>query len=87
MGGSMGADLAVGAQFLGALPSFLRTRITPPEARLALRERLEHRPARFLTTIRRGVFEHRSSCELFRLAGCTYGDLERLCAWWASSTP
>ena len=52
------ADLVVGARFLGALPSFLRPRITPPEARRALRHRLEHRQARFLTTMRRAAFDH-----------------------------
>jgi hypothetical protein len=80
MEGSVLADLVVGARFLGALPSFLRTRVTPPEARRALRHRLEHREARFLATVRRAVFEHRGSPyrELFRLAGCEYGDVERL---------
>jgi hypothetical protein len=74
------ADLAVGVRFLGALPAFLRTSVTPQQARLVLRHRLEHRQTRFLAMVRQAVYEHPGSPyrELLRLAGCTYGDLERL---------
>lgn len=73
-------DLVVGARFLRALPSFLRTRTTPEQARAVLRERLDHREARFLTLLRRAVYDHPGSPyrELLRLAGCALGDLERL---------
>lgn len=76
------ADLAIGARFLAALPSFLRSPVTPEEARDALRYRLEHREARFLALLRRAVYEHDGSPyrALLRLAGCTLGDLERLVA-------
>jgi hypothetical protein len=74
------SDLAVGARFLEALPSFLRTQITPEQARLVLRHRLEHRQARFLAVMKQAVYEHAGSPyrELLRLAGCTYGDLDQL---------
>jgi hypothetical protein len=73
-------DLLIGARFLKALPSFLRRPVTSAEARAALRDRLAHREARFLTLARRAVYEHDGSPyrELLRLAGCTLGDLERL---------
>jgi hypothetical protein len=73
-------DLVVGTRFLAALPRFLRTPLTPEHARTVLRERLEHREARFLALLRRAVYEHDASPyrELLRLAGCTIGDLERL---------
>jgi hypothetical protein len=73
-------DLAAGARFLGALPSFLRTQVTLEQGRAILRSRLEHREARFLTLMRQAVYEHVGSPyrELLRLAGCAYGDLQRL---------
>ena len=75
-------DILVGARFLRALPSFLRTPVTLEQARAALRHRFAHREARFLALVRRAVYEHDGSPyrELLRLAGCTFGDLEHLVA-------
>lgn len=67
-------------RFLGALPPFLRTRITPEQSRLLLRRRLEQRETRFLALVKHAVYEHAASPyrELLRLAGCAYGDLAQL---------
>ncbi len=73
-------DLIVTARFLARLPAFLRTPIPIPEARAILRRRLAQREADFLTLLRRAVYAHPASPyrRLLRLAGCEYGDLERL---------
>ena len=73
-------DVAVGARFLWSLPGFLRRPVTLDEARATLRRRLERREADFLGLARRAVYEHAASPyrALLRLAGCEYGDLERL---------
>ncbi|MDR7543786.1 MAG: hypothetical protein QN120_06025 [Armatimonadota bacterium] len=72
----------MGARLLLALPGHLRTSMTPQQAREILRRRFARREADFLTLIRQAVFDHPSSPyhRLMRLAGCEYGDLERLVA-------
>ncbi len=74
------ADIAMGARFIGRLPSFLRHPLTIEHARATLRRRLERREADFLTIARRAIYEHPGSPyrTLLNLAGCEYGDLERL---------
>jgi hypothetical protein len=74
------ADLIIGARFLRRLPSFLRHPIGPEDARAILRRRLERRETGFLALVRRAIYEHAGSPyrELLHLAGCEYGDLERM---------
>jgi len=74
------ADVTIGARFLWRLPSFLRHPLSLEEARATLRHRLERREADFLTITRRAIYEHPGSPyrTLLNLAGCEYGDLERL---------
>jgi len=74
------ADIAMGVRFVSRLPSFLRHPLTLKEAWQVLRERLERREADFLVIVRRAVYEHPGSPyrDLLKLAGCEYGDLERL---------
>lgn len=73
-------DVAIGARFLWRLPFFLRHPLSLEEARAILRQRLEQREADFLTLARRAIYEHPGSPyrQLLSLAGCEYGDLERL---------
>jgi hypothetical protein len=73
-------DLILGARLLSRLPRWLRQPVTLSEARTTLAERLRDRDATFLTNVRRGVFDRPRSpyARLFVLAGCEYGDLERL---------
>jgi hypothetical protein len=73
-------EVAVGARLLWSLPGFLRNRVTLEEARATLQHRLEHREADFLALAQEAIFDYRASPyrELLRLAGCEYGDLERL---------
>ena len=73
-------DVLGGARFLWSLPGFLRRPIGPEQARGILRHRLERREPDFLALIRRLVYEHRPSPyrQLLAIAGCQYGDLERL---------
>jgi len=51
-------------------------------ARAILQHRLDRRAADFLTLVRRTVYEHDASPyrQLLRLAGCEFGDLEKLVA-------
>ena len=73
-------DIAVGARLLWSLPGFLRRPISPEEALATVRRRLERREADFLDLVRRTIYENATSPygDLLRLAGCEYGDLERL---------
>ncbi len=74
------SDLVIGARFLWRLPGFLRHPITLEDARAALRRRLEWRELDFLAMARRAIYEHPGSPyrQFLALAGCEYGDLERL---------
>src|SRR5262245_32325585 len=73
-------DLAHGARLLWRMPRWLRRPLTLPEARAELAERLRRREATFLANVRRGIFDRpkRPYARLFALAGCEYGDVERL---------
>jgi hypothetical protein len=73
-------EALTGAQFLSKLPSFLRHPMQVPEAKAMLRRRLEGRRATFLRILRQAVYQQPRSpyLHLLQLAGCEYGDLERL---------
>lgn len=74
------ADLRMGARLIGGLPRLLRHPIRIEDARSILGRRLERRESDFLDLVRWGVYESPVSPyrDLLRLAGCEYGDLERL---------
>ena len=73
-------DVVSAARFLRQLPGFLRHPLTVDEARATFRRRLERREADFLQLVRDGIYavEDNPYRQLLRLAGCEYGDLERL---------
>jgi len=73
-------DLAAGGRLLRGLPSFLRQPLRPEDAEAALRQRLERRASDFLSVVSHRVYARPRSPyrALLRLAGCEYGDLERL---------
>ena len=73
-------DAIMGARLLGGLRAHLRTPLTLPESRAILRQRLENRGTDFLALTKQAIFGNRRSPyrALLRLAGCEYGDLERL---------
>jgi len=73
-------DLLVGARLLSRMPGWLNRPVGLLEARAALSERLRQRAETFLAIARRGIFAHpeRPYARLFALAGCEFGDLERL---------
>ena len=73
-------DVVSAARFLRRLPDFLRHPLTVDEARATFRRRLERREADFLELVRVGIYavEDNPYHQLLRLAGCEYGDLERL---------
>lgn len=72
-------DARVGARLLRDLPSFLRDPITVEAARAALRQRLQHRDAAFLSLVKRAIYENPGSPYRLLLGhvGCDYADLER----------
>jgi len=74
------ADVTIGARFFCKLPSFLRHPLTLEQARATLRRRFEQREADFLAIARLGIYQRARSPyrQLLQLAGCEYGDLERL---------
>src|SRR6266508_1505027 len=73
-------DIAIGARLLWDLPGYLRHPISPEEALATVRRRLERREADFLDLARGAIYANPSSPyhDLLGLAGCEYGDLERL---------
>ena len=72
--------MLAGARFLGGLPAFLRHRLSAQDAAETLARSLRTREQDFLARTRRAVFDHPPSPyrQLFKLAGCEYGDLVRL---------
>ena len=77
---SLFEDALVGARLLRELPSFLRHPITVEAAGAALRQRLEHRDAIFLSLVKGAIYGNPTSPyrPLLTHAGCEYEDLERL---------
>src|SRR5215211_3339611 len=73
-------DLATGARLLRDLPGFLRHPISLEQAGAILRRRLEQREPEFLALARATIYANPTSPyrRLLSLAGCDYGDLERL---------
>lgn len=73
-------EVVIGARLLWRLPASLRHPISPAEARVTLCRRLERREADFLALVSCTIYQHAASPyrHLLDLAGCTYGDLERL---------
>jgi hypothetical protein len=73
-------ELTAAARFFSRLPAFLRRPVTSDEAHAVLRRRRERRQADFLDLVRRAIYARAASpyAELLRIAGCEYGDLERL---------
>jgi hypothetical protein len=73
-------DVVMGARFACRLPFHLRRRFTVAEARATVRDRLQRREQDFLTLVRQVIYQHGASPYriLLDVAGCEYGDLERL---------
>ena len=73
-------DLWLGATFLRRLPGFLRHPVSPRDALVTLRRRLDGRGTDFLALVRDRIYGYPASPyrHLLRAAGCEYGDLERL---------
>jgi hypothetical protein len=73
-------DVILGIRLLSGLPGLLRHPISLGQARAILRGRQERRQGDFLDLARRAVYRHAASPyrRLLSLAGCEYGDLERL---------
>lgn len=70
-------DLHNYLRFLGGLPRYVRSRITPEEARSAFRRWVEEREDNFLRIAERGIFGYGRSPygRMLSLAGCELGDL------------
>jgi hypothetical protein len=73
-------DGAIGLRLLWRLPMALRRPISLEQARAILRRRLERREADFLALVCQAIYANPGSPyrQLLSLAGCEYGDLERL---------
>lgn len=74
------ADMLTGMKFALSLRRVFRQPPTPDQALGILRRRLERREDDFLGMARRAIYSNPKSPyrELLRLAGCEFGDLERL---------
>lgn len=73
-------DLRIATRFLWQLPFFLRQCTTVEEATEILHQRFKSRESDFLCLARRAVYQNPQSPyrKLLTLAGCEYGDLEKL---------
>lgn len=73
-------DLIMILRVLNNLPRYLHNPLTLAECKTILRRRLEQRERDFLDLMQRSVFTNPTSpyLSLFNMAGCQYGDLERL---------
>jgi len=73
-------DLEIATRFLWQLPSFLRHCTTVEEATATLHRRFQSRESDFLMLVRRAIYQNSESPyrKLLALAGCEYGDLEKL---------
>jgi hypothetical protein len=73
-------DITAGVRFFFGLPSFLRHKLSLDEAAAILTRRLERREDDFLTLARDAIYSQPASPyrQLLEVAGCLYGDLERL---------
>jgi hypothetical protein len=73
-------DIIMGGKFLARLPSFLRNPVSLNEAEETLRLRLENRESYFLFLLKNTIYSHPSNPyrKMLDLAGCEYGDLEKL---------
>ena len=78
--GATAGEISVGLHFLWRLQAFLRTPLSLAQARAILQHRLARREADFLTLFRQSIYPNRASPyrALLKLAGCEYGDVERL---------
>jgi hypothetical protein len=67
-------------RFVTGLPRFFRTPVTLDHARAAVAARLQGREERLLSIFRQAVFARPGSpyLALMRMAGCEYGDVERM---------
>jgi hypothetical protein len=74
------ADLVVTLRAIRRIPAYLRNPLTLAQCRAIVRHRLEQREHDFLDLARRTIFAVPASpyLSLLRLAGCGYGDLERM---------
>jgi hypothetical protein len=70
-------DLHNYLRFLTGLPRYVRSRITPEEARSAFRRWVEEREENFLRIAERGIFgwDRSPYRRMFELADCEFGDL------------
>jgi hypothetical protein len=73
-------EIVAGLRLVAGLPSFLRHPVSPEQARLTLQRRLARRADDFLALARAAIYARSGSPyrRLLELAGCEYGDLERL---------
>jgi hypothetical protein len=73
-------DVLLGFRFVLGLQRFLRRPISLEEARATLQQRLKSRESDFLALAKSAIYTNAASPyrQLLGLAGCEYGDLERL---------
>lgn len=70
----------LGTRLVWNLPSFLKAPIHPEQAKTIIKKRLEERSNSFLCLVKGCVYNQPQSpyLKLLKMAGCEYGDLERL---------
>lgn len=70
-------EAASALRLLVQVPRHLKSRVSPEQARMVLRRRLETRDQRFLELMRRAVYGNSASpyAALLEAVGCEYGDL------------
>ena len=77
---SLVGSIKVYWRFAWGLRGFLKEPITLEQSREIIKQRLENREKNLLTIVKRAIYENEASpyLKLLRLAGCEYGDFERM---------
>ena len=77
---SLVGELNMYLRFARDLRKFLKETVTVEQARKVVKERLENREQNLLAVVKRAVYDNENSpyLKLLELAGCEYGDFERM---------
>jgi hypothetical protein len=67
-------------RFAREMRGFLKEPVTPEQCKEVIRRRLENRSQNLLVVVKRAIYENEGSpyLKLLRLAGCEYGDFEKM---------
>lgn len=77
---SLFSQIGMYLRFTRGMQQFFRDAITLEQSQQIIKQRLENRDRSLLTVVKKAIYDYEKSpyLELLRLAGCEYGDFERM---------